>query len=49
MPIIITMDAGYHRPMDIDLEEFSNYLNATWQLTYIDFYNNKNEQYEMFE
>ena len=36
MPIMIMMDIDVHRPKEFDFEEFSSYLDVSWQMTFID-------------
>ena len=44
MPIIIVMDSFYHRPLEVDLEEFSSLIDASWEMTFIDVDDHKYEQ-----
>jgi len=30
------MDAGYHRPMELDIEELESYIDVAWVMTFID-------------
>jgi len=51
MPIIIIMDAWTFRPLEVDYEEFSSFLDASWIMSFIDPNDHKyeNSNFDMIE
>jgi len=51
IPVVVIMDAWYHRPLEIDFDEFSSILTAKWSMTFIDTndYKYDNENYDEIE
>ena len=44
LPIMIAMNALAHRPMEIDFEEFTSLIDASWAMTFIDAHDHKYEE-----
>ena len=36
VPVVVIMDAWWGRPLEVDFDEFSSVVDASWAMTFID-------------